>query len=83
MAQGNEAYAIYDATIRDYVAKYQDTYKVLVDMGGAKESATVFTNDRGKLVSAISERAGEMQTAIAHVIMPTSVADKAAGAGIG
>lgn len=41
MAQGNEAYAIYDATIRDYVAKYQDTYKVLVDLGGAKESATI------------------------------------------
>ena len=41
MAQGNEAYAIYDARIRDYVARYQDTYKALVDMGGAKEAATI------------------------------------------
>jgi fumarate reductase flavoprotein subunit len=41
MAAGNEAYAIYDSRIRDYVAHYQQTYKALVDMGGAKEAATI------------------------------------------
>ena len=41
MAQGNEAYAIYDAKIRDYVAKYQETYKALVDMGGTKSAETI------------------------------------------
>ena len=41
MAQGNEAYAIYDSRIRDYVAHYQQTYKALVDMGGAREAASV------------------------------------------
>jgi len=41
MAEGNEAYAIYDARIRDYVARYQETYKALVDMGGAKEAPTI------------------------------------------
>lgn len=41
MAQGNEAYAIYDVRIRDYVARYQETYKALVDMGGAKEAPTI------------------------------------------
>lgn len=41
MAQGNVAYAIYDSRIRDYVAHYQDTYRVLVEQGGAKEAATV------------------------------------------
>lgn len=37
-AQGNEAYAVYDARIRDYVAHYQETYKALVEMGGAREA---------------------------------------------
>jgi fumarate reductase flavoprotein subunit len=41
MAQGNEAYAIYDARIRDYVAHYQETYRALVEMGGAREAATI------------------------------------------
>lgn len=41
MAQGNEAYAIYDTRIRDYVARYQETYKALVDMGGTKEAPTI------------------------------------------
>jgi fumarate reductase flavoprotein subunit len=39
-AEGNEAYAIYDTRIRDYVAHYQETYKVLADMGGAKAAPT-------------------------------------------
>ena len=54
-----------------------------VGISRAKESATIFTNDRGKLVSAISERTGQVQTAIAQAVMPTPVADKAAGAGLG
>lgn len=41
MAQGNEAYAIYDARIRDYVGRYQETYQALVDMGGAKEAPAI------------------------------------------
>jgi conjugative relaxase-like TrwC/TraI family protein len=53
-----------------------------VGISRAKESAMIFTNDRGKLVSAISERAGQVQTAIAHAAMPTPAADKAAGAGL-
>ncbi len=41
MAQGNEAYAIYDARIRDYVARYQQPYATLVEMGGAREAPTI------------------------------------------
>jgi fumarate reductase flavoprotein subunit len=41
MAEGNEAYAIYDTRIREYVARYQQTYQVLVDMGGAKDAPTI------------------------------------------
>lgn len=41
MAEGNEAFAIYDARIRDYVATYQETYRALVDMGGAREMPTI------------------------------------------
>jgi hypothetical protein len=60
-----------------------DQKSFYVGISRAKESATIFTNDRGKLVSAISERAGEVQTAIAQTVMPTPAADKAAGVGIG
>ncbi|NML89172.1 relaxase domain-containing protein [Sphingobium sp. TB-6] len=60
-----------------------DQKSFYVGISRAKESATIFTNDRGKLVSAISERAGEVQTAIAQVVMPTPAADKAAGAEMG
>ncbi|UNK79504.1 relaxase domain-containing protein [Sphingopyxis granuli] len=60
-----------------------DQKSFYVGISRAKESATIFTNDRGKLVSAINERAGQVQTAIAQAVMPTPAADKAAGAGIG
>lgn len=60
-----------------------DQKSFYVGISRAKESATIFTNDRSKLVSAISERAGQVQTAIAQTAMPAPVADKAAGAGLG
>lgn len=60
-----------------------DQKSFYVGISRAKESATIFTNDRGKLVSAINERAGQVQAAIAQAAMPTPAADKAAGAGIG
>src|SRR3546814_2958276 len=59
-----------------------DQKSFYVGISRAKESATIFTNDRGKLVSAINERAGQVQTAIAQAAMPTPTADKAAGAGM-
>ena len=59
-----------------------DQKSFYVGISRAKESATIFTNDRGKLVSAINERAGQVQTAIAQTIMPTPVADKVMGAGL-
>ncbi|MBO9581117.1 MAG: relaxase domain-containing protein [Sphingobium sp.] len=60
-----------------------DQKSFYVGISRAKESATIFTNDRGKLVSAINERAGRVQTAIAHAVTPTPAADKAAWAGLG
>ena len=60
-----------------------DQKSFYVGISRAKESATIFTNDRGKLVSAINERAGQVQTAITQAVMPTPAADKAAGAGLG
>lgn len=60
-----------------------DQKSFYVGISRAKESATIFTNDRGKLISAINERAGRMQTAIAQAAMPAPVAGKAMGAGLG
>ena len=60
-----------------------DQKSFYVGISRAKESATIFTNDRGKLVSAINERAGQTQTAIARAVTPTPAADKAMGAGLG
>ncbi|HWW64010.1 MAG TPA: MobF family relaxase [Sphingomonadaceae bacterium] len=60
-----------------------DQKSFYVGISRAKESATIFTNDHGKLVSAINERAGQVQTAIVQAAMPAPVADKVAGAGIG
>lgn len=42
-----------------------DQKSFYVGISRAKESATIFTNDRSKLVSAINERAGQVQTALA------------------
>jgi conjugative relaxase-like TrwC/TraI family protein len=60
-----------------------DQKSFYVGISRAKESATIFTNDRGKLASAINERAGQVQTAIAQAAMPTPAVDKAAGARLG
>ena len=60
-----------------------DQKSFYVGISRAKESVAIFTNDRAKLVSAINERAGQVQTAIAQAVMPTPAADKAAGAGMG
>ena len=57
-----------------------DQKSFYVGISRAKESATIFTNDRGKLVSAINERAGQVQTAIAHAGMVAPVAGKCVGA---
>jgi conjugative relaxase-like TrwC/TraI family protein len=54
-----------------------------VGISRAKESVAIYTNDRAKLVSAISERAGQVQTAIAQATMPTPAAGKVMGAGLG
>ena len=60
-----------------------DQKSFYVGISRAKASATVFTNDRGKLVSAISERAGQVQTAIAQAVMASPVSVKAKVAGLG
>lgn len=60
-----------------------DQKSFYVGISRARESATIFTNDRSKLISAINERAGQMQTAIAQAVVPTPAAGKAMAAGIG
>jgi len=60
-----------------------DQKSFYVGISRAKESATIFTNDRGKLMSAIGERAGQVQTAIAQAAIASPVADKAIAAGLG
>src|SRR3546814_12917815 len=59
-----------------------DQKSFYVGISRAKESATIFTNDRGKLVSAINERAGQVQTAIAQAAITTRAAAQATGAEI-
>ena len=60
-----------------------DQKSFYVGISRAKESATIVTNDRGRLISAITERAGQVQTAIAQASIPPPSADKAIGAGLG
>lgn len=60
-----------------------DQKSFYVGISRAKESATIFTNDRGRLVSAISERAGQVQTSIAQSAIPIPVAHKSTAAGLG
>lgn len=66
-------------------ANLVDQKSFYVGVSRAKETATVFTNDRGKLVAAIHERAGHVQTAMAKVgnLMPTPAVAKVLGAGMG
>jgi len=62
-----------------------DQKSFYVGVSRAKETATVFTNDRGKLTSAINERAGQVQTAMAQAAssIPSPAAAKGLGAGLG
>ena len=60
-----------------------DQKSFYVSVSRAKETVAVYTNDRAKLVSGISERAGQVQTAIAQTSIPTPVAEKGTGAGLG
>jgi conjugative relaxase-like TrwC/TraI family protein len=64
-------------------ANLVDQKSFYVGISRAKETATVFTNDRGKLVAGINERAGKVQTAIAQAERPTLAAVKVVGAGLG
>ncbi|WP_257547160.1 MobF family relaxase [Sphingopyxis sp. DBS4] len=59
-----------------------DQKSFYVCISRAKQSATIFTNDRAKLVSAINERAGTVQTAIAHTALPQPVAAKTSASGL-
>ena len=53
-----------------------DQKSFYVGISRAKESIAIYTNNRGKLVSAINERAGQVQTAIAQAAMPGPSASK-------
>ena len=64
-------------------ANLVDQKSFYVGISRAKESATIFTNDRGKLIAAINERAGQMQTAIAQAKAPGLAAGNAKGVGLG
>lgn len=60
-----------------------DQKSFYVGVSRAKASVAIYTNDRAKLVSAINERAGVTQTAIAQSMVPVPKAAKAMGAGLG
>ncbi|OYU34067.1 MobF family relaxase [Novosphingobium sp. PASSN1] len=60
-----------------------DQKSFYVGISRAKETVAIFTNDRSKLVSAISERAGLVQTAIPQAAMQTPTARKVMEAGLG
>ena len=57
-----------------------DQKSFYVGISRAKQSVTIVTNSRAKLVSAINERARTLQTAIAPAANPGPAAGKAAGA---
>lgn len=76
-AQGRTAdHVIIHADSR--AANLVDQKSFYVGISRAKESATIVTDDRVKLTSAINERAGVVQTAIAQAAMPAADAQKAA-----
>ena len=59
-----------------------DQKSFYVSVSRAKETVAVYTNDRAKLVSAISERAGQVQTAIGQAAMSVPTASKAMESGL-
>lgn len=60
-----------------------DQKSFYVAISRAKHSVAIYTNDKAKLVSALNERAGNVQTAIADKSMDSAKATKSAGAGLG
>jgi conjugative relaxase-like TrwC/TraI family protein len=60
-----------------------DQKSFYVGISRARDSVAIFTNDRAKLVSAIEERAGQVQTAMTQAAMPTPAAGKALGVALG
>ena len=58
-----------------------DQKSFYVAVSRAKESATIYTNDRGKLISAINERAGLAQTALPTMTAQAGLV-KSAGAAL-
>jgi len=64
-------------------ANLVDQKSFYVGISRAKESATIVTNDRSKLLAAISERAGQLQTAIAQARASGLAAGNAKCAGLG
>lgn len=60
-----------------------DQKSFYVAISRAKHSVAIYTNDKARLVSALNERAGERQTAIADKSMDSAKASKSAGAGLG
>lgn len=59
-----------------------DQKSFYVGISRAKESATIVTDNRAKLVSAINERTGAVQTAIAQAAMSAADVHKAAGSAL-
>jgi conjugative relaxase-like TrwC/TraI family protein len=60
-----------------------DQRSFYVAVSRARESVIVFTNDRAKLITAIGERAGVAQTALATVSRQVNISLGATGPGIG
>lgn len=60
-----------------------DQKSFYVSVSRAKESVAIYTNDRAKLVSAINERAGLVQTATTALAASEAAARKESSAGIG
>ncbi|WP_422345399.1 MobF family relaxase [Parasphingorhabdus sp.] len=60
-----------------------DQKSFYVAISRAKHSVAIYTNDEAKLVSALNERAGNVQTAIADKSMDSAKTSKSAGAGLG
>lgn len=60
-----------------------DQKSFYVGISRAKISATIYTNDRGKLVTAINERTGQVQTAIAGAAALALATGNTKGAGLG
>ena len=74
-AQGRTAdHVIIHADSR--AANLVDQKSFYVGISRARESVTILTNDRARLIAAIGERAGEVQTALA--VQPALAAQPAA-----